>query len=160
MSVDWVKLWEKGGVPLVMIVAVFLLFRFIGRRGVKALDHVATTQTNSMQMIATSVQTSSTAIVGALGQLTDRVSRMEGKVDTIGQLAMREVRAPSPAMLPQEVPVARANAMASAAEVFDEDEHTPVAPIPALPALPSPRQTPPGGAYAKHRPPTHGGGKR
>lgn len=142
MSVDWlIKLWDKGGVPLVMIVLVFLLLRFVGKRAIKAMDNMATAQTESMREIASAVHTSSAAHVIALGGLTDRVSRMEGKVDVIGQLAI------------QTAPHARSAAMQSAVEVFEQDE-TPIHPKidpqllvdrPLQPRTPAKTPTPPKG---------------
>lgn len=142
MSVDWlIKLWDKGGVPLVMIVLLFLLLRFVGKRAIKAMDNMATAQTESMREIANAVHSSSAAHVIALGGLTDRISRMEGKVDVLGQLAV------------SGAPHARSAVAQSAADVFEQDE-TPIHPKidpqllvdrPLLPRTPSKAPTPPKG---------------
>lgn len=163
--VDWlIKLWDKGGVALVMIVLLFLLARFVGKRGVDAFDRMASAQTEmaaahttSMQMIAHSVQTSSAAQVVALGGLTERISRMEGKVDTLGQLAVREVQ-----QVVTQLPAhhGRGVAVATAVEVFDAEEGTPVqgvpvpvSSIPSIPRTPTRSPTPAKGtAYAQHAP--------
>ncbi|HUS27544.1 MAG TPA: hypothetical protein VMZ53_03520 [Kofleriaceae bacterium] len=90
MPVDWlVTLWEKGGVALVVIVLLFLLARFVGKRGVTAFDLMAKAQTDSMAKIADAVQTSTAANVVALGGLGERVSRMEGTVELLGKLALQ-----------------------------------------------------------------------
>jgi len=144
MGVDsLIKLWDKGGVALVMIVLVFLLAWFIGRRGVKAFDTLAQAHTTSMTTIATAVQSSSAAQVVALGGLTERISRMEGKVDTLGAIAVREVRG-------NEHLHSREVKLASVVEVFDEEQGTPVAGVPIEPQsvpVQRPKPTPPKGAY-------------
>lgn len=148
MDVDWlIKLWDKGGVALVMIVLMFLLLWFVGRRGVKAIDRVSESQTASMSTIANAVTTSSAANVVALGALTERVSRIEGKVDTIGAIAIKEATAhPPPHMTSRQVN------MASVVEVFDEDGYTPIGGIPtepqAVPIVKRPNPTPAKGTYS------------
>lgn len=182
MSVDWlIKLWDKGGVPLVMIVLLFLLLRFVGKRAIRALDNMATAQTESMREIASAVHTSSAAHVIALGGLTERVSRMEGKVDTLGQLAVRESRPQQGFNEMHQTKVfrdaqghAHTVAIASAVEVFDEQETTPITPmerfspeavplpvadrIPSVPRTPTRIPTPPKGigAYSSARAKTGG----
>lgn len=153
MGVDsLIRLWDKGGAALVMIVALFLLARFIGKRGVSAFDGMAKAHTDSMHTIAAAVQSSSAATVIALGGLTERVSRMEGKVDTLGHLAVREVQHV------QAQPAARKVAMATAVEMFDTEEGTP---IQGVPIAVERKQTPAAGSYAHQypRPSTKGGSK-
>lgn len=154
MPTDWlIKLWDKGGVTLVLLAFLFALAWFVGRRGVKAFDRMATAQVDSMQTMATSIQTSTAAQVVALGQLTDRVSRMEGKVDTLGSLAVRGVHV-GPAQV----------AVASAVEVFEGEDATPIhgTPIPIAAEHASPiarRSTPPKGIAPGYRPPGRPGTK-
>ena len=193
MSVDWlIKLWDKGGAALVMIVLLFLLVRFVGKRGVTALDNmtkaqgdsakeIANTVTTSVVKIADAVQSSTAAQVIALGQLTERVARVEGKVETIGMLAVQAAKDAVDAIPLQSRQHARTVAVASAVEVFDADESTPVhaqfplppeaVPIPVPDRVTTPRvQTRPigsrvatparGTAYSSHpRPGTKGGDK-
>lgn len=149
------RLWDKGGVPLLLLVGLFLIAKFGAARFVRALDNVAKVQGESITAIAAAVTTSSAAQVQALGGLTERVSRMEGQVVTLGQLA---VRAAEP---PQE---SHRYAMAAVVEVFDEEGATPISvPIPEPQAFPVPKRsnTPAKGTgYAVHaRAGTKGGGK-
>lgn len=157
-----IKLWDKGGVPLLLLVGLFLIAKFIASRFVKALDGVGADTKASITKIADAVTTSSAAQVVALGELTARVSRMEGQVVTLGQLAVRAAGESQPT---------RATAIAAVVEVFDEGENTPIGPVPepqshpVIPSLPSapPRKTPPKGTpttYHHGRAPTSGGSKR
>lgn len=164
-----IKLWDKGGVPLLLLVGLYLIAKFIASRFVKALDGVGADTKASITKIADAVTVSSQAQVSALAGLTERVSRMEGKVDTLGQLAVREAQSLPPQLAPPQLAPLhpRAVAVASVVEVFDDDGNTPIGvPIPEpqshpmIPSLP-PRKTPPKGtAYAVHaRPGTKGGAR-
>lgn len=93
------KLAERGGIPLVILVLAYLLLRFMATRGVKAFDRmgatfqanttqITTSMTNAMREMATAVGSASEANTKALGLLTERVSRMEGKVDAFGMAAV------------------------------------------------------------------------
>lgn len=154
-----IKLWDKGGVPLLLLVGLFLIFKFGAGRFVKALDNVSKTTTDSITKIADATTTASAAQVVALGDLTARVSRMEGKVDTLGQLAVRAAGEAQPT---------RATAIAAVVEVFDDEGATPIGvPIPepqshpVIPSLPPRTKTPAKGtAYSVHaRPGTKGGAR-
>lgn len=102
-AVDWLlKLWDKGGVALVMIVLCYLLLRFVGKRFVSAMDGMAKAQTESAMTIATSITTSSAANVVALGKLTERVSRIEGKVEILGSLAVQRGGGQPPSLFEQD----------------------------------------------------------
>jgi hypothetical protein len=156
-----IKLWDKGGVPLLLLVGLFLIAKFIASRFVRALDNVAKVQNDSITKIADAVTASSAAQVVALGGLTERVSRMEGQVVTLGHLAVRAA---------EPTAESRAVAVAAVVEVFDGEEHTPISvPIPepqshpVIPSLPSQkRNTPAKGSpttYHHGRAPTVGGRK-
>lgn len=156
MSVDSLITAAKiGGIPLVCLVLLFLLAKFVGGRFVKTLDQVAARSeahalqitlsvTTAMREIANSVTQSATANVHALSMLTDRVSRMEGVVAGLGLAAVREHRAAAhewddEGVTPLEVPAVR-------------DKSKPVQRIALIPS-PPPR---PGTVYS-HRPATEPG---
>lgn len=156
-----IKLWDKGGVPLLLLVGLFLIAKFIASRFVKALDGVGADTKASIAKIADAVQATSSAQVTAISELTARMSRMEGQVVTLGNLAAIAARENQTGH-----GHARAVAVASVVEVFDDDGNTPIGvPIPepqshpAIPSLP-PRKTPPKGTpttYHVARAQTKGG---
>lgn len=84
-------LWDKGGGFLVLLVAIYLLARFVISRGVRSFDEMSAVNTRAMNTIADAVRSSSDAQVAALWSLTERVSRMEGKVEILGGMAAQRV---------------------------------------------------------------------
>lgn len=144
-AVDWLlRLWDKGGVALVMIVLCYLLLRFVGNRFVSAIDGMSKAQKESATTIAESIQASTSANVAALGKLTERVSRIEGKVEILGSLAVHRGGGQAPSVL-------------EIYEDFEQDE-TPIHPIEkyepqSVPITPAPRKTAtPAKGYAIHNP--------
>lgn len=168
MADVFLKVFERGGFGLVIVGLGYLLMRFMFTRGVKSFDDMTQQsmqatrdQTAAIDRLAGALQKSSEVQAIAVGGLTDRLAKMEGKVEVFGALAARGARTAPPAL-------ARA-----AVEAFDDSSvegdgrKTPVhgVPIPnyvptieqhQLPPLPPKRVTPPSGYRAPARPATKG----
>jgi hypothetical protein len=83
-----IALWDRGGSAILILVGVGLLLRYMLGRVVKAFDDLI-----SGQRDATKSQSESfTELTGALLTLTERISRVEGKVEAFGMMAVRGVR--------------------------------------------------------------------
>lgn len=172
MTDELIKLWDRGGSAIVLFALVGLLLRFMLGRAVKALDDASKVQSESSKLIADALDRHTAEITRGLSSLTERVSRVEGKVEGFGMAAVRAARSSSvPPNLPASVRArARQAAEASVEEILDGDttgQHeipTEFAPAlaeekqHALPPITKPtKQTPPHGYRPPARPPTQKG---